>query len=105
MAYARIALGIVGLLLSVGTLAPASAADASQVKHDATSMVVPVKAVKAPPVCQRIVRCAGCRPVYRCQVCRKRPICTHGVCIYRTVCGWGPAVSALPKGARVVRVR
>ncbi|WP_108683139.1 hypothetical protein [Methyloceanibacter sp. wino2] len=105
MAYARIALGIVGLLLSVGTLAPASTADVSKFTPMPTSMVVPVKAAKAAPVCQRIVRCAGCRPVYRCQVCRKRPICTHGVCIYRTVCGWGPALPSLPKGARVVRVR
>ena len=105
MAYARIALGLVGLMLWVGSPVPASAADASQVKSIATSMVIPVKAAKGPPVCQRIVRCAGCRPVYRCKVCRKRPICTHGVCIYRTICGWGPALSALPKGARVVRVR
>lgn len=105
MAYARIALGIVGLLLLVGAPAPASAADATVVKPIATSLVIPVKAAKAPPICQRIVRCAGCRPVYRCKVCRKRPICIHGVCHYRPICTWGPAVSALPKGARVVRVR
>lgn len=97
MARARIALATVGLLLLVGMPAPTSAADAS--------MVIPVKAAKAAPICKAVVRCAGCKPVYRCRVCRKRPICTHGVCIYRTMCGWGPALNALPKGARVVRVR
>ena len=101
MHHVRIALGLIGLLLLAGLVAPISAADASVV----TAMVIPVKAAKGPPVCKAVVRCAGCKPVYRCRSCRKRPICTPGVCIYRTMCGWGPALRSLPKGARLVRVR
>ena len=105
MTQPRIALGLIWLLLLVAIPASASAADATLVNPAATPMVIPVKAAKASLVCKAVVRCAGCRPVYRCQVCRKRPICTHGVCMYRPICGWGPALNALPKGARVVKVR
>ena len=97
MHHARIALGLIGLVLLAWAATPASAADAS--------MVTQIKAAKAAPICKAVVRFAGCKPVYRCRVCRKRPICTHGVCIYRTLCGWGPALKSLPKGARLVRVR
>ncbi|WP_141701143.1 hypothetical protein [Methyloceanibacter methanicus] len=95
---ARIALGLLGLLLLTALAVPASDARSS----DAMSMVTPVKAA---PVCKEVIGCKNCRPVYRCRSCRKWPICIHGVCHYRTLCGWGPTLKSLPKGARVVRVR
>ena len=96
---------LVGILVLMGNFVLASAADAALFEPAATSTIIPVKAAKASPVCKAVVACAGCKPVYRCRVCRKRPICTHGVCIYRPTCGWGPALNALPKGTRVIKVR
>ncbi|MGD8767546.1 MAG: hypothetical protein PVG36_07265 [Methyloceanibacter sp.] len=96
MRYASIVAGLFGLALIVGIAVPVSDASAS--------MVTRVQA-KSAPVCQKVIRCSGCQPVYRCRACRRRPICTHGLCHYRTICGWGPAQKSLPEGARVVRVR
>ena len=97
MRYVSIVAGLFGLALLVGIAVPVSDASAA--------MMMQVKSAKAPPVCQKVIRCAGCQPGYRCRACRKRPICTHGICHYRTMCGWGPALKALPQGARLVRVR
>lgn len=90
--------GLLGLLLLAVAAVPGGAARAL----DAMSLVTPVKATN---ICKQIVPCKTCRPVYRCRTCRKRPICNHGICHYRMMCGWGPALKSLPKGARLVRVR
>lgn len=96
MRYVSIVAGLFGLALLVGIAVPVS---------DASASMLTLVQAKSAPVCQKLVRCAGCQPVYRCRACRRRPICTHGICHYRTICGWGPAQTSLPKGARLVRVR
>jgi len=53
--------------------------------------------------CQRIARCSGCRPVYRCRSCQYRRTCAGGICGWGDVCVWGPYVRVLPRGARIIR--
>ena len=68
--------------------------------------------LSAPPVneaearvwkdCQRIARCTGCRPVYRCRSCQYQRTCAGGQCSWGDVCVWGPYVKVLPRGARII---
>jgi hypothetical protein len=53
--------------------------------------------------CQRIARCSGCRPVYKCRSCQYRRTCAGGICGWGDVCVWGPYVRILPRGARIIR--
>jgi hypothetical protein len=52
--------------------------------------------------CQRIARCTGCRPVYKCRSCEYQRSCAGGQCGWIDVCVWGPYVKVLPRGARII---
>ena len=52
--------------------------------------------------CQRIARCTGCRPVYKCRSCQYQRMCARGQCSWGDVCVWGPYVKVLPRGARII---
>jgi hypothetical protein len=52
--------------------------------------------------CQRIARCTGCRPVYKCRSCQYQRSCAGGQCGWTDVCVWGPYVKVLPRGARII---
>jgi hypothetical protein len=53
--------------------------------------------------CQRIAKCSGCTPVFRCRSCEYRRTCAGGLCGWGDVCVWGPYVKVLPRGARIIR--
>jgi hypothetical protein len=55
--------------------------------------------------CQRIARCIGCRPVYKCRSCSYRRTCAGRICGWGDVCVWGPYVRVLPRGARIIPAR
>jgi hypothetical protein len=52
--------------------------------------------------CQRIAKCSGCQPVFRCRSCEYRRSCAGGVCGWGDICVWGPYVKVLPRGARII---
>jgi hypothetical protein len=89
MTQPRIALGsmglplLAGILVLMGIFAPASAADTTRVEAEAQPLIYPVQGAKASPVCKAVVRCSGCKPVYR----RRR---TSSVARFgRLRIGWG----------------
>ncbi|MCJ7598452.1 MAG: hypothetical protein MUO41_07475 [Methyloceanibacter sp.] len=51
--------------------------------------------------CQRIARCNGCTPVYRCRSCSYQKQCYGRLCEWGDVCVWGPYIPLAPKGVRV----
>jgi hypothetical protein len=51
--------------------------------------------------CQRIARCHGCAPVYRCRSCSYEKKCYGRLCEWGDVCVWGPYFPLAPKGVRV----
>lgn len=51
--------------------------------------------------CQRIARCHGCTPVYRCRSCSYEKKCYGRLCEWGDVCVWGPYIPLAPKGVRV----
>jgi hypothetical protein len=55
--------------------------------------------------CQRIARCTGCQPVYRCRSCSYQRTCADRICGWGDVCVWGPYLRVLPRGARIIQVR
>jgi hypothetical protein len=49
--------------------------------------------------CQRIARCTGCRPVYRCRSCSYQRQCLRrGPCQWADICVWGPYLPVAPRG-------
>ena len=67
-----------------------------------TPIATPVKVFKE---CQEIAPCSGCRLVYKCRSCKYQRVCARGLCEWRDVCAWGPAVKTLPQGARIIKIR
>jgi hypothetical protein len=51
--------------------------------------------------CQRIARCHGCTPVYRCRSCEYQRQCRYGQCQWGDVCVWGPYIPLAPRGVPV----
>ena len=51
--------------------------------------------------CQRIARCNGCTPVYRCRSCSYQKKCYGRLCEWGDVCVWGPYIPLAPRGVRV----
>jgi hypothetical protein len=53
--------------------------------------------------CQRIARCYGCRPVFRCRSCTYQRQCPsrRRPCEWSDVCVWGPYLPVAPRGVPV----
>ena len=53
--------------------------------------------------CQRIARCTGCKPVYRCRSCTYQRQCPRrrGPCEWVDVCVWGPYLPLAPRGVPI----
>jgi hypothetical protein len=53
--------------------------------------------------CQRIARCNGCKPVFRCRSCTYQRQCSsrRRPCEWVDVCVWGPYLPVAPRGVRV----
>jgi hypothetical protein len=52
--------------------------------------------------CQRIARCTGCRPVYRCRSCSYQRQCPRrGPCQWADICVWGPYLPVAPRGVPI----
>jgi hypothetical protein len=52
--------------------------------------------------CQRIARCNGCRPVYRCRSCSYQRQCPRrGPCQWGDICVWGPYLPVAPRGVPI----
>jgi hypothetical protein len=53
--------------------------------------------------CQRIARCNGCKPVFRCRSCTYQRQCSsrRRPCEWVDVCVWGPYLPLAPRGVRV----
>jgi hypothetical protein len=52
--------------------------------------------------CQRIARCYGCQPVFRCRSCSYQRQCPRrGPCQWADVCVWGPYLPLAPRGVPV----
>lgn len=53
--------------------------------------------------CQRIARCSGCAPVYRCRYCNYQRTCrnNYGYCGWADVCTWGPYMPRAPRGVPI----
>jgi hypothetical protein len=52
--------------------------------------------------CQRIARCTGCRPVYRCRSCSYQRQCLRrGPCQWADICVWGPYLPVAPRGVPI----
>jgi hypothetical protein len=53
--------------------------------------------------CQRIARCHGCRPVFRCRSCTYQRQCPsrRRPCEWSDVCVWGPYLPVAPRGVPV----
>jgi hypothetical protein len=52
--------------------------------------------------CQRIARCYGCQPVFRCRSCTYQRQCPRrGPCPWTDVCVWGPYLPLAPRGVPV----
>ncbi len=53
--------------------------------------------------CQRIARCNGCAPVYRCRYCNYQRTCrnNYGYCGWADVCVWGPYMPRAPRGVPI----
>jgi hypothetical protein len=52
--------------------------------------------------CQRIARCSGCKPVYRCRSCTYQRQCPRrGPCQWADICVWGPYLPLAPRGVPI----
>jgi hypothetical protein len=52
--------------------------------------------------CQRIARCYGCQPVFRCRSCTYQRQCPRrGPCHWADVCVWGPYLPLAPRGVPI----
>ena len=52
--------------------------------------------------CQRIARCYGCQPVFRCRSCTYQRQCPRrGPCHWADVCVWGPYMPLAPRGVPI----
>lgn len=63
------------------------------------TLAIPVKVWRD---CQRIARCTGCKPVYRCRSCEYQRNCAGGRCGWADICVWGPYIPLAPKGVRII---
>ena len=104
MRKALLTLGLAGLLAACLLALPAIKASAVALPdlRGALQHETPVTPVRVWKDCQRIARCSGCRPVFRCRSCEYRRSCAGGVCGWGDVCVWGPYVRVLPRGARIL---
>lgn len=90
---------------SLGSLATEAKAGALAAGGLATALphqspVVPVKVWRD---CQRIARCSGCTPVFRCRSCTYQRQCPRrrGPCEWADVCVWGPYLPLAPRGVPI----
>ena len=91
-------------LIAVGPPAPEAKAAAAvagslagAVQHQ--TLVQPVLVWRD---CQRIARCTGCRPVYRCRSCSYQRQCPRrGPCQWADICVWGPYLPVAPRGVPI----
>ena len=96
--------GVIGVLvaglLAAGVFGSAAAAGLPAMQGPPQqSAVIPVKVWRD---CQRIARCSGCKPVYRCRSCNYQRTCEGGRCGWADVCVWGPYLPLAPKGVRII---
>ncbi len=114
MRYARIILGLAGLLAlsavvfglvavtavdgEAGVWSPPGVSDAGP----PVPMATPVKVWRD---CQEIALCAGCKTRYKCRSCEYKRTCAGGLCSWGDVCVWGPYLKVLPRGARIIKIR
>lgn len=93
---------LLGALLSIltagGAKAGLSSAPNISVTLQQQTLVIPAKVWRD---CQRIARCHGCAPVYRCRSCSYEKKCYGRLCEWGDVCVWGPYIPLAPKGVRV----
>ena len=88
------------VLISAGAVWSAGAVSLPRTEPAPLSnAVIPVKVWRD---CQRIARCSGCKPVYRCRSCQYQRTCDGGRCGWADVCVWGPYLPLAPKGVRII---
>ncbi|HYH70830.1 MAG TPA: hypothetical protein VEX16_05960 [Methyloceanibacter sp.] len=90
---------VLSVLISAGAVWSAGAVGLPLTKPAEQSAVIPVKVWRD---CQRIARCSGCKPVYRCRSCQYQRTCEGGRCGWADVCVWGPYLPLAPKGVRII---
>ena len=100
-------LGLVMALLAVvlvgGSSMEARAAPLASGLTAAVTYQSPVQPVLVWRDCQRIARCSGCKPVYRCRSCSYQRQCPRrGPCAWTDVCVWGPYLPVAPRGVPII---
>jgi len=91
---------VLGVLISAGAVGSAWAVSLPGAESGpGSSLAIPVKVWRD---CQRIARCTGCKPVYRCRSCEYQRNCAGGRCGWADICVWGPYIPLAPKGVRII---
>jgi hypothetical protein len=94
---------LVGMLVNAG---PANEAKAGVAAAGLMAGAVQHQTLVQPALvwrdCQRIARCYGCKPVFRCRACSYQRQCLRrGPCQWADVCVWGPYLPLAPRGVPV----
>jgi hypothetical protein len=102
---------LIGLFLAFLLAAALGASPATDAKAGAAMAGSVASGLKHQPLvtpvlvwrdCQRIARCNGCQPAYRCRSCSYQRQCPRrGPCQWADICVWGPFLPVAPRGVPV----